>query len=230
MENKTINIKMVAKVAEALKDLKEQMVFVGGAVISVYTDDLAADEIRPTGDIDLTIQLSSYGEWVSLNEQLIVLGFIPNPDGASICNYLYKGIEVDIMPTSDTQIGVSNRWYEPGLKFVEQAQVEGIEIKIFSAPYFIATKFEAFNNRGGDYRTSHDFEDIIYIIDNRITIVEEVKASDEIVKEFLISSFKKVLEQQAWQEIIISQIHPIMIEERFQLILDKINLIIDEKS
>jgi hypothetical protein len=139
---------------------------------------------------------------------------------------LFKGIEVDIMPTSDTQIGVSNKWYEPGLAFVQQVQVQGIEIKIFSAPYFIATKFEAFNSRGGDYRTSHDFEDIIYIIDNRTTIVEEVKASDEIVKEFLISSFKKVLEQQAWQEIIITQIHPLMIEDRFPLIVEKINLII----
>ena len=35
MENKTINIKLVAQVAEALKELKDQMVFVGGAV-SVY--------------------------------------------------------------------------------------------------------------------------------------------------------------------------------------------------
>jgi predicted nucleotidyltransferase len=230
MENKTINIKLVAQVAEALKELKDQMVFVGGAVISVYTDDPAADEIRPTGDIDLTIQLRSYGEWVSLNEQLLALGFTPNPDGASICNYLYKGIEVDIMPTSDTQIGVSNSWYEPGLKFVEQAQVEGIGIKIFSSPYFIATKFEAFNNRGSDFRTSHDFEDIIYIIDNRTSIVEEIKSSDEIVKEFLITSFKKVMEQQAWKEIIISQIQPLMIEDRFPLIVEKINLIIGEKS
>ena len=44
--------------------------------------------------------------------------------------------------------------------------------------------------------------------------------------DFLISSFKKVLEQQAWQEIIISQIHPLMIEDRFPLIVEKINLII----
>lgn len=39
------------------------MVFVGGAVVSLYTDDPAADEIRPTSDIDLTVMLMSYGEW-----------------------------------------------------------------------------------------------------------------------------------------------------------------------
>jgi len=35
MENKTINIGVVAKVAEALKELKKSMVFVGGAVVSL---------------------------------------------------------------------------------------------------------------------------------------------------------------------------------------------------
>ena len=46
MENRVINIAIVAEVAEALKELKENMVFVGGAVISLYTDDPAADELR----------------------------------------------------------------------------------------------------------------------------------------------------------------------------------------
>lgn len=36
------------------------MVFIGGAVVSLYTDDSAADEIRPTSDIDMTINLANY--------------------------------------------------------------------------------------------------------------------------------------------------------------------------
>ena len=55
MHNKTINLALVAQVAQALKELREKMVFIGGAVISLYTDDPAADEIRPTTDIDMTI-------------------------------------------------------------------------------------------------------------------------------------------------------------------------------
>lgn len=51
MENKTINIQTIAEVARGLKELRTKMVFVGGAVISLYTDDEAAEEIRPTGDI-----------------------------------------------------------------------------------------------------------------------------------------------------------------------------------
>jgi hypothetical protein len=51
LENKVINISVVAEVAAALKEVKEEMVFVGGAVVSLYTDDPAADEIRPTQDL-----------------------------------------------------------------------------------------------------------------------------------------------------------------------------------
>ncbi len=63
MENITINKALVKEVAIALKELKEVMVFVGGATISLYTDDLAAHEIRPTSDIDMTIKLThNYAE------------------------------------------------------------------------------------------------------------------------------------------------------------------------
>jgi hypothetical protein len=69
MENKIINIGVVAEVAKALKELKSQMIFVGGSVISLYTDDVAADEIRPTGDIDMTVKVMTYSNWISLNER-----------------------------------------------------------------------------------------------------------------------------------------------------------------
>ena len=53
MENRIINIEILAEVAEALKDIKDDMVFVGGAVVSLYADETAADEMRPTEDIDM---------------------------------------------------------------------------------------------------------------------------------------------------------------------------------
>lgn len=38
MENRTIHIFTVAEVAKALHELKEQMVFIGGAVVGLYAD------------------------------------------------------------------------------------------------------------------------------------------------------------------------------------------------
>jgi hypothetical protein len=53
------------------------MVFVGGAVISLYTDDPATDEVRPTSDIDLTIQFSGFAEWTKIQNRLAELRFYP---------------------------------------------------------------------------------------------------------------------------------------------------------
>ncbi|REE78836.1 hypothetical protein BX611_2971 [Lutibacter oceani] len=226
MENKIINISLVAQVAEALKELKDQMIFVGGAVISLYTDDPAADEIRPTGDIDMTINLLNFAEWTKMQERLADLGFSPDPNGHAICSYLYKGISVDIMPSEDGPMGQSNKWYIVGFDNLWTTKVENEEIQILSAPCFLATKFEAFRGRGKDYRTSHDFEDIIYVLDNRTTIIDEIKSDNKEITTFLKQEFEILYKHVSFLEIISSQIHPILVEERLPLVIEKIEQII----
>lgn len=142
---------VVAEVAEGLQELRQHMVFIGGAMISVYTDDPAADEIRPTTDIDLTVNLGdSYNSLVKTEERLRELEFFPDPEGHSICSYKYKNIAIDIMPAEDSPIGISNSWYKPGFNYLQQVEIkEGLKINVLSAPYFLATKFEAFEDRGG---------------------------------------------------------------------------------
>lgn len=50
---------------------------------------------------------------------------------------------------------------------------------------------EAFRNRGGgDGRWSSDFEDIVYVLNNRTRIWKELFESDEIVKHYLKEQFK----------------------------------------
>jgi hypothetical protein len=165
MENRVINIGVVAEVAEALKEMKNQMVFVGGAVVSLYTDDPAADEIRPTADIDMTLNIINLNNWAEIKEKLASLGFHPDPFGHAICSYKFK----------DGPLGPANKWYKFGFHDLWTVNAKKEEIQILPAPIYLATKFEAFNDRGKDYRTSHDFEDIIYIIDNRTSIVEEIR-------------------------------------------------------
>ena len=53
------NITMLQVVADGLKELKDEMVFVGGALVEVYASDPAASDIRPTLDVDCVIELSS---------------------------------------------------------------------------------------------------------------------------------------------------------------------------
>lgn len=226
MENRTINLAVVAEVAKALQELNEQMVFVGGAVVSLYTNDLAADEIRPTADIDMTVILANLKKWTQIEDRLRALHFHPDPFGHAICRYKYKDIPVDVMPPEDSNLGPSNRWYKLGFDQLQTINLDGINIKIFSAPCYLATKFEAFNNRGMDYRTSHDMEDIIYVLDNRIEIAEEIANSPKEIQVFIKSQFQKMINDSVLDEVLESHIHPLVIELRLPLVLNKINHIL----
>ncbi|MCF8274948.1 MAG: hypothetical protein K9I95_14070 [Flavobacteriaceae bacterium] len=226
MKNKIINIATVAEIATALKELKDKMIFVGGAVVSLYTNDASADDIRPTGDVDLTINLVNYAAWAQMQERLASLGFSPDPNGHAICSYLYKEISVDIMPSKDGPMGPANKWYEVGFDNLWAVTIQGIEIKMLSTGCFLATKFEAFKDRGTDYRTSHDFEDIIYVLDNRTTIVEEIKMEPESIRLFLKEELKKVYTKSNFEEIMSCHIHPLIYQDRLPIITEKFENII----
>ena len=74
-------------------------------------------------------------------------------------------------------------------------------VRVFSAPVFITTKLEAFKNSGnGDGRTSSDFEDIVYVLENREIIWEEMKATSSQLKEYLRSEFTGLLQNPYCQE------------------------------
>ena len=225
MNNKVINLALVAQVAEGLQELREKMVFIGGAVISLYTDDPAADEIRPTTDIDMTINLANYAEWAKIQERLAELNFYPDPEGQSICSYKFEKIAIDIMPAEDSSIGVANKWYKPGFKYLQQIELpKGISINILPAPYFLATKLEAFKDRGGnDFYGSHDFEDIIYLLDNRTTIVEEILAADEDVKQYIKQELIHIINHPQADEILAMHIHPLVREDRLPIMIEKMD-------
>lgn len=220
---------MVAEVAKALKDFKDQVVFVGGAIVSLYADDPAAEEIRPTQDIDMTLNIINLTKWNEIQNTLASLGIHPDPFGHAICSYRYKDIPIDIMPAEDSPLGPANRWYKIGFNNLKITNALDQEIQILPIPCYLATKFEAFNSRGKDYRTSHDMEDIIYVIDNNSTIVEEVLESDIRIREFLIEQLQIIKDKQLLEEITMSHIHPIMLEERMPIVIDKINQILETK-
>ena len=46
------NLEMLAHIARGLGDLKDEVVFVGGATIELYITDPGAPKVRPTDDVD----------------------------------------------------------------------------------------------------------------------------------------------------------------------------------
>ncbi len=191
------NILMLQTVANGLGELKDEMVFVGGAVAELYADNPAASEIRPTLDVDCVIEISSRLQFAQLEENLRAKGFKNDTSkGAPICRWIYKDIKVDVMPTDSNVLGFSNRWYEEGIEIkIQKTLPDGTEVFVFPPEYYLAAKFEAHNSRGGnDLRQSHDFEDIIYILDNCSNMVDNISASNPNVKEYLKSECQKLLQ------------------------------------
>jgi predicted nucleotidyltransferase len=154
-----------------------------------------AEEVRPTDDVDVVVEIWTYKDYAALEEQLRKLGFANDPSSGVICRYKVQGIIVDIMPTGENVLGFKNKWYPEGYKNSVVVDVdEQHSIRIFSLPYFIASKLDAFMDRGkNDGRTSSDFEDIVYVMEYSRTIWEQLKSAPAPVKAYLQDRFKELL-------------------------------------
>jgi len=197
-------VNSIRTIANGLKPLDEKFVFVGGSVVECYVTSSVAEQARPTDDIDVVSELAHYGEYATLQEKLLAAGFNPDHESKVICRYKYKGIIVDIMPDNAGIIGFTNRWYKEGIKNAVLYRIdESLEIRIFSSPFYVASKIQAYLQRGArDKRLSTDFEDIIYVVENRKELIEEVNSSHDPVKEFLVAFFTNLLNEKNTEEAI----------------------------
>jgi len=195
------NILRIKAVHQALGDLSRQVLFVGGATVSLYADR-PTGEVRPTDDVDILIELTRYSGYAELEEQLRRRGFINDVDSRIICRYKIQGVVVDIMPTSGDVLGFTNRWYAEGfLNAMDLDLGQNLIIKVFQPPYFLASKMEAFKNRGGeDGRTSSDFEDITFVLNNRSMIWDELENAPQNVGVYLKEAFQKIAESDLLYE------------------------------
>jgi len=202
------NIAMIERIAVALGDLKEKMIFVGGSVAELYADFPEISDIRPTLDIDcvVDIQIRSYLDYSKLEEKLRALGFKDDTSGnAPICRKNYNGILVDFMPVFPDILGFTNRWYAEGIanKTVSILPNSTI-IYILPVEYYLATKFEALNGRGGaDIRGSQDWEDIVFIMNNNAKLTEMIRQcpNTHLVK-YLKNQYNNLIENKNIHEII----------------------------
>jgi predicted nucleotidyltransferase len=195
--NHQTNIASIRSISTALDSLNKKVVFVGGATISLYPDRITAD-FRPTEDVDVIIEILNYSARIELEEKLREIGFLNDIKSGIVCRYQYQNIVVDIMPTNDPSIGFTNLWYPDGYTHaIEYLIDERTNINILSPPYFIATKLEAFKGRGkNDGRTSKDFEDIVYVLENRSSIWMEMNSCEINLKEYLKREFQDLIKNQ----------------------------------
>lgn len=198
------NVVMMELVAERLGDgLREELVFVGGAVTGLLITDPAQPAIRPTEDVDLIVQATVRADYAHVEKALRAQGFVNDiSKDAPICRWRVGAVTVDVMPTLKEILGFSNRWYPLALATAGKTPLpSGMVIRLITAPVFIATKFEAFADRGNsDYLFSHDLGDLISVIDGRDELMAECSQLDEELKDYLRGWVGRLLATPAFLE------------------------------
>lgn len=187
------NIRLLEIVARRLHDVLPEVVFVGGATVSLFLTDPAAGEVRTTRDVDVIVNILALIEYHKLETRLRALGFVPVSEiddfleNAPRCRFEIEGILLDVMPVSEEVLGFANSWYAPA---VDNARLHtlpsGTLIRLVDPVHFLATKIEAFYGRGaGDYLGSRDIEDIIALFDGRLELVQEIAQAPKNIKDFI---------------------------------------------
>lgn len=191
------NVARIRSVYYALEELKSEVVFVGGAVVSLY-NDRPSPEARETLDVDIVVEVASYNNYAEIETRLRSKGFENDTESGVICRYKIAGIIVDVMPTDEDILGFRNIWYKEGYRNAIEINIfENAAVKIFPAPYFLASKLDAFEDRGkNDGRMSTDFEDIVYVLNNRNAIWNEMNDARDDLRQFLKDKFAFLLENE----------------------------------
>jgi len=200
------NLALLIAVAETLGELRERFVFVGGCATGLLITDPAAPAVRPTRDVDVIVEAGALLEYRQIGRALEAKGF-SQPLAAGDPPYRWTGRDgskLDVMPTEEGILGFSNRWYREAIGAArETALRDDLSIRLVTAPYFIATKYEAFIGRGGgDYLASHDFEDLMAVIDGRPELEAELSAASAPLRKHIAGVIGKTIADDRFRAVV----------------------------
>lgn len=190
------NIELLTRVADALGDLRERLVFIGGCATALLITDPAAAPVRATADVDAIAAVVSLPEYHKLGEDLRARGFSQTLEQSDPpFRWTFAGLKLDVMPIDPAVLGFGNRWYQLAMQSAVAAPLrEGVSIRHVTSTCFVATKLEAFLDRGkGDYFESHDLEDVLAVVDGRPELVEEIGRADRELREYVAGIFAHLL-------------------------------------
>lgn len=172
------SLQLLKRIAVLLGDeLRERLVFVGGAITPLLITDEAAGDPRTTDDVDAISEVTTLPEYESLAKRLRALGFREDPDGP-VCRWNIEDLVFDVMMPVPRLLGFSNRWYADAVRYAERRSVDGVVVRLVSPAYFVATKLEAYLGRGvGEPAASKDLEDLITVVDGRPELLAELLAA-----------------------------------------------------
>lgn len=223
------NVAKVELVAQALGELREQLVFVGGCAAGLLLTDPAAAPPRVTYDVDLVAEVAALRGYHALEREFSKRGFKHDMAAdAPICRWRYQRLEVDLMPSDPRVLGFANRWYPLAVAGAERVLLpSGTPIRLIGAAAFMATKFEAFADRGrDDLLGSHDAEDIVNLVDGRAELVTDVAGAPAELRAYLRERCAALLGRPDFADALAGMIFPDdALAERMATVTQRLNSI-----
>ncbi len=220
----------IVALSEKLAGTSCDFAFLGGSVLSILVNDPTIDAIRVTKDIDVVVGVRTRSEFHREERELEARGFRHDTsDDAPICRWLADGIVVDVLPAREEVLGWRSQWFEQALQAAQVVDIEGHLIKVVTAPFFVALKLEAFEDRGnGDFISSTDFEDVICLFNGRRNIVDEIMAQP-VVCDGIRSKFSRYMRNTDLEDAVLgfvqTESEP---EERFRTIMSAFRRLAEE--
>lgn len=199
------NLELLSGMAHAMGPLCERVVFVGGCATGLLISQPLVADARTTEDVDAIVEVATLVGYHALADQLMARGFKQTmADNTPPFRWFWQGMQLDLVPLDEKVLGFANRWYRPGFEAAQLATLPtGLQLRHLSAPYFVATKLEAFTDRGNnDVYLSHDLEDIITVVDGRDELLEELAAAPSEVRHFIAGQFQAVLNHTDFSNVL----------------------------
>ena len=223
-----INFEDMIKVAQKLNSVDLDFVFIGGGIIGFLIDDPLAFPVRVTKDIDVVLDILTDPGQIVLEEKLRAVGFYHDmSENAPRCRWCSDNVKVDILSIKDKFSGMNMKWLKETLEAPEKIEHKGYVFNVASVPCFLAMKLEAFSDRGrSDYFGSRDIEDVVSVVDGRVSIVEEIRISDWKIINFISETIKKLLEIPDFVISISGHLRPDPAsQQRKEIVIERLNKI-----
>jgi len=206
-----VSIELLEIAAETLGELLEDVVFVGGATVVLWITDPGAAPVRPTKDVDVVVEVATRSAFHDFEARLRKRRFAEDQEDGVICRWRHpSGLILDAMPSQPGILGFENRWQGAAIPHaIERELPSGARIRAASPPYLLATKLEAFKGRGHrDFLGSHDFGDIIALIDGREELIDEVAQAPDDVRTFIAAELADLLEDPRFADGLFGAMQP----------------------
>jgi hypothetical protein len=131
-------VALLAGVARSLGDLRERVVFIGGAVAPLLQTDPPFSRARPTTDVDAIAVTVSYSDFGHFQDELRSRGFRENQWARHAHQWLAPGdppTRFDLVPAGNHLGASGNPFDTAALDTAERLEIEpGVVIRHASAP------------------------------------------------------------------------------------------------